>query len=865
MGDKKQRIAAPRNGNRARSLISQTGVAPHSAIRLDSRHHISFAVLRAAALEANGNSVIVTDPAGTVLWVNPAFTRVTGYTAEEVIGRTPQVWSSGTHAQEFYQNLWDTILAGQAWHGKIVNRRKDASLYSEEMTILPVLSERGEILNFVSIKLDVTEHERDTEMLRRSEERYRRLVANLPDVTWTSSENGQTTYISQNVESVYGYTPEEICTRGEELWFGRIHPEDVERVSRGFQNLFSKNESFDAEYRIQHKNGEWIWVHDRALRTHTDKGVRYADGVFSDVTARKRAELALIGSEKRYRSLFENNLSAVFRAAAGGKILDCNPALVAMLGYGSREELLQRSAADILYDPGEERALLGQLAREASLSNYEIRLKRKDGAPVWALHNVALLQSEDGQPAVIEGTAFDISRRRRAEEELRHLAYYDAVTGLPNRTLLEDRLSKAMAAARRRKEKLALLFLDLDHFKVINDSLGHATGDRVLNEVATRLKKWSRDQDTVARLGGDEFVIVVNGVKEIGDVAVAARRVLDAMTAEARIEGRSLSIGCSLGISIFPDHGTDAVALLKNADAAMYSAKENGRNNFQFFTPEMNAQVVERLNLESDLRAALQNNELFLVYQPQSDIASGKLIGAEALLRWQHPKLGLIPPDKFIRIAENSGLILPIGEWVLRTACAQSRKWHSEGLPAVPVAVNVSAVQFRQEGFLDLIRRVLRETGLPPEYLELELTESLIMSNAESIVSMLRQLKETGVKLSIDDFGTGYSSLSYLRHFPVYKLKVDRSFVREVTANPDDAAITGTIISMAKSLNLKVIAEGVETEAQMRFLSKHRCDEVQGYYFSKPLSAADFSKFARGWGLLSAPMAAQNGSQPPAE
>lgn len=844
---KKQTIAPRRsqagNGNHSKSAPE---AAPNSSIRLDDGHCISLEVLRAAALEAGSNSVVVTDPAGTVIWVNSAFTRVTGYAAEEVIGRTPRLWSSATHPQEFYKQLWDTILAGRAWHGKIVNRRKDGNLYSEEMTILPVLSESGKILNFVSIKQDVTEHERDTELLRRSEERYRRLIANLPDVTWTSSEDGQTTYISLNVESVYGYTAEEICARGAGLWFGRVHPEDLERVSQGFQNLFSKNQSFDAEYRIQHKNGEWIWVHDRALRTHTDNGVRYADGVFSDITARKRAELALIASERRYRSLFENNLSAVFRAAAGGKILDCNPALVTMLGYQSRRELLQRSTADILCDSGEERVLLDRLASEGSLSNYEIRLKRKDGTPVWALHNIALLPGEDGQPAVIEGTAFDISRRRRAEEELRHLAYYDAVTGLPNRTLLEDRLGKAMAAARRRKEKVALLFLDLDHFKVINDSLGHAAGDLVLNEVANRLRRWVREQDTVARLGGDEFVIVVNGVKEIGDVAVAARRVLDALTAEAVIEGRTLSIGCSLGISIFPDHGADTVALVKNADAAMYSAKENGRNNFQFFTPEMNAQVVERLNLESDLRGALQRNELFLVYQPQSDIASGRLIGAEALLRWQHPTLGLIPPDKFIRIAENSGLIIAIGEWVLRTACSQARKWRDEGLPAVPVAVNVSAVQFRQEGFLDLIRKVLQETGLPPEYLELELTESLIMSNSEGIVSMLRQLKETGVKLSIDDFGTGYSSLSYLRHFPVYKLKVDRSFVREATTNPDDAAITSTIISMAKSLNLKVIAEGVETGEQMLFLSRHGCDEAQGYYFSKPLSATDFSKFARG-------------------
>ena len=318
------------------------------------------------------------------------------------------------------------------------------------------------------------------------------------------------------------------------------------------------------------------------------------------------------------------------------------------------------------------------------------------------------------------------------------------------------------------------------------------------------------------------------------------------ITAEFVVQGHSLSIGCSVGISIFPEHGADGETLIKNADAAMYSAKDNGRNNFRFFTADMNAQVVERLTLENSLRLALSQKELFLVYQPQMDIATGRIIGLEALLRWQHPDLGLVPPDKFIRIAENSGLIIPIGEWVLRTACSQARKWQDEGLPAVTVAVNVSAVQFRQEAFCELIRRVLHETGLAPQYLELELTESLLLANAEVTLSVLKELKAMGLTLAIDDFGTGYSSFSYLRQFQVSKIKIDRSFIQDVAVKPDDAAITTAIISMAKSLNLKVIAEGVEDEAQMSFLRAHQCDEIQGYYFSRPLAVDKVADKLRG-------------------
>ncbi|MFZ3367506.1 MAG: EAL domain-containing protein, partial [Candidatus Sulfotelmatobacter sp.] len=440
----------------------------------------------------------------------------------------------------------------------------------------------------------------------------------------------------------------------------------------------------------------------------------------------------------------------------------------------------------------------------------------------------------------------DITDRKLAEERIQFLAYYDALTGLPNRTLLQDRLAKALAGARRRKDKVAILFLDLDRFKDINDSLGHSVGDLLLQEVAERLKTWAREQDTVARVGGDEFLIVLTGLKDVADAAVATERIVNLMTAGFVVQGHPVNVSCSIGVSIFPEHSADCETLIKNADAAMYSAKENGRNRFQFFTEDMNAQGVERLTLENSLRLALDKKELFLVYQPQMDIATGRITGLEALLRWQHPDLGLVPPDKFIRIAENSGLIVPIGEWVVRTACCQARKWQDEGLPPVSVAVNVSAVQFRQEGFCELIRRVLHETGLAPQYLELELTESLLLANADLMLSVVQELKAMGVTLAIDDFGTGYSSFSYLRQFRVSKLKIDRVFIRDVAVNPDDAAITSAIISMAKSLRLKVIAEGVEDESQMSFLRAHQCDEIQGYYFSKPLAVDKVADKLRG-------------------
>src|ERR1017187_7011306 len=548
---------------------------------------------------------------------------------------------------------------------------------------------------------------------------------------------------------------------------------------------------------------------------------------------------ALRQAEEKYRAIFEEAVVGILQITPEGRPLSVNRALAEMHGYDSPKHLLaevSNVALQLFVDPNRMDELRQMLEEKGTVRGAEIEVYRRDRTKKWVLMSLRAVRDIDGNTVLNEGIVEDISDRKVAEEQVQFLAYYDALTGLPNRSLLRDRLSQALASARRRKDKVALLFLDLDRFKNINDSLGHSVGDLFLQNVAERLKTWAREQDTVARAGGDEFVIVLTAVKDASDAAVAARRLMDTITAEFVVQGHSLGISCSIGISIFPEHGTDGEILIKNADAAMYCAKESGHNNFRFYTKDMNAQAVERLTLENSLRLALDKKELFLMYQPQMEIATGRIIGLEALLRWQHPELGLVPPDKFIRIAENSGLIMPIGEWVLRTACSQTRKWQDEGLLAVPVAVNVSAVQFRQADFCERIGRVLSETGLASQYLELELTESLLLSNADTRFSVLQDLRAMGLKLAIDDFGTGYSSLSYLKHLPVSKLKIDRSFIRDVAVNPDDAAITTAIISMAKTLNLKVIAEGVEDEAQMSFLRAHQCDEIQGYYFSRPLA-----------------------------
>ncbi|SFV11597.1 diguanylate cyclase (GGDEF) domain-containing protein [Pseudoduganella namucuonensis] len=452
-----------------------------------------------------------------------------------------------------------------------------------------------------------------------------------------------------------------------------------------------------------------------------------------------------------------------------------------------------------------------------------------------------------------DSLARSVDEHKRLEALLQHQASHDTLTGLPNRALLQDRLKQAIATAVRSPSPIWIIFVDLDRFKLVNDSLGHKAGDAMLKQVAARLQSAVREADTVARLGGDEFVLVLpERIDGSGSLSAAVvQRILDAVAQPMMIEGHEFVTTCSMGIAVHPNDGADGETLMTHADIAMYCAKEVGRNNFRFYSPAMDARILERLRLEGELRHALERDEFELHYQPQVDLRSGRIVGMESLIRWNHPELGMISPARFITLAEETGLIVPIGAWVIRTACAQNQAWQRAGLGRLRVAVNLSARQFAQKNLAEFIMNILDETGLAAEDLEIELTESLVMTDVERAVGVLDDLKRIGVQLSIDDFGTGYSSLSYLKRFPIHVLKIDQSFVRDIATGADDAAIVALIISLAHSLKLNVIAEGVETPEQLAYLNLHDCDEMQGYFFSKPVPAEAFEKMLRSGKSLS--------------
>jgi diguanylate cyclase (GGDEF)-like protein/PAS domain S-box-containing protein len=472
---------------------------------------------------------------------------------------------------------------------------------------------------------------------------------------------------------------------------------------------------------------------------------------------------------------------------------------------------------------------------------YNTILIRRDESEICIVDSVAPIHDHNGRVVGSVKVFRDMSDARAMAEQIAHSAEHDFLTGLPNRLLLNDRIGQATALAQRNQTKAALLFMDLDGFKHINDSLGHQTGDKLLQCVANRLLDCIRAPDTVSRQGGDEFIVLLQGVTRPEDASTAAKRVLAALEETFSVGQNNLHITTSIGLSLYPDDGLDAETLIKNADTAMYQAKENGRQGFQFFKREMNVRAVERQSIEEDLRRALERKEFTLHYQPKVNLSTGAITGAEALLRWSHPTRGSVSPAQFIPVAEDSGLILPIGAWVLREACAQSQAWVDAGLPVVSMAVNVSAVEFRNPNFLNNLFTTLNETGLDPRSLELEVTEGVLMKNVELGASILESLRAKGVRVAIDDFGTGYSSLSYLRKFPLDALKIDQSFVRQIPDSPDEATIVNAIISMGRSLHLRVIAEGVETAEDLAFLQDHECDEAQGYYFSRPVPADQFA------------------------
>jgi diguanylate cyclase (GGDEF)-like protein/PAS domain S-box-containing protein len=559
---------------------------------------------------------------------------------------------------------------------------------------------------------------------------------------------------------------------------------------------------------------------------------------------RKTMEEALFAEKERAQITLDSIGDAVICTDAAGGITFLNVVAEKLTGWSWKEaagrpltEVFQRLDATT-----HGASSIPPSTPPAPLSSI---LVRRDGLEIPIEDSVAPINDREGKEAGAVIVFRDVSAGRAMSLQMTHAAEHDFLTGLPNRMLLNDRIRQAIVSAKRHTTQVAVLFLDLDGFKHINDSLGHSVGDKLLQSIGKRLVDCGRGSDTVSRQGGDEFVVLLSEVQRSEDAAIAASRMLTAVAEAHAIDEHELHVTTSIGVSVYPDDGEDAETLIKNADTAMYQAKENGRQSYQYFKPAMNARAVERQSIEESLRRAVERNEFSLQYQPKIDFKTGAIAGAEALLRWTHPSRGAVSPVRFIPVAEECGLILPIGSWVLRKACEQAQAWVKAGLPVATMAVNVSAKEFRGEGFLKNVLAILEETGLDPSLLELELTESVLMKHAESAASILKTVRSSGVQVAVDDFGTGYSSLSYLRKFPIDALKIDQSFVGRIGTTADDASIVAAVISMGQSLKLRVVAEGVETLEQSTFLQEHACDEAQGYYFSRPVAAEQFAQLLR--------------------
>lgn len=610
-------------------------------------------------------------------------------------------------------------------------------------------------------------------------------------------------------------------------------PDDFLRTMRTLATQ-PEAESFDL---LELKDGRRFERYSIGRRVEEIADVRVWS--FRDVTARFAAEAALRESEIRYRLLFEQNAAGVCVSRLDGEIVDCNATFANLLGY-RRDELIGSSVATVYSRREESGELTSLLGSVGTLNSVEVELRRADGHSLWVLENLVLVG--DSISGVVHATVVDISDRKRAEEQIEFHAYHDVLTHLPNRKLFTDRLRHSLTRAKRAAKSVAVMFIDLDHFKTINDTLGHTAGDELLLEMAQRLRDCVRDDDTVARLGGDEFTIILSDLRAPEDALGVAEKILERIQGPLTIAGTSIAMTASIGISLYPVDGADPESLLRNADSAMYRAKEAGRNTFQLCTDEMKKRAMERLSLESRLRTAIREQQLVLAYQPQINLVTGKTIGVEALVRWNDPERGLILPSTFIPVAEETRLIVPLGEWVLRTACRQMKEWHDHGAGPLRIAVNLSARQFQQHDLVHMVQSALDDVGLHPSTLELEITETTAMANADVTVDVLHALRDIGVGISIDDFGMGYSSLNYLKRFPINAVKIDRAFVNDIATNEGDAAIVSAVISMARSLRLRVVAEGVESAGQFAFLRSRKCDEAQGFYFSRPVSADEMTK-----------------------
>lgn len=784
-------------------------------------------------LETMKSAVLLVDMEGRIRVVNHEACKMLGYSQADLVGmhiRNILAVDDYTSTGKLLNSL-GVLEQNLMWRG--ANGSTIAVLASSSI----VRDANEEPVAVVYVASDYTERKRAEEALRDSEQRYRTLFDSNPLPMWIYDFE-TLRFIAVNDAAVqhYGYSRDEFLA----MQITDIRPqEEIPSVMTLLPNISGRRGP--NMFRHRKKSGAVIDVEITSFE-FVSAGRRTRLVIAQDVTERRRNEETLRRSEQQYRLLFERNLAGVYRTTVDGRILDCNEAMARIFGYDSREELLAQTAWSLYFDDEDRQRAIHQLREQKSLTNLEFRMRRRDNKAIWVLENVTLLEPAGG-PEVLEGTIIDITEQKTAREQMEYQAYHDMLTDLPNRLLFRDRISVALAHAKRTGRGVAVMFLDLDQFKLVNDTLGHPVGDRLLQAVASRLVASMRAEDTVARLGGDEFTVLLADIADRRAAAVVAQKVLDAVRVPTLIDDHELLVTTSIGISMFPDDGTEPETLLRNADRAMYRAKEMGRNNYQYAMPLMTG-PDQRLTMQRNLQRALEREEFIIHYQPMVEVASGRIVGAEALVRWIHPEHGLMNPDEFIPAAEETQFILPLGEWVLRTACRQMKQWHELGYGPLRISVNLSPRQFQQRDLIATVERVLAETGFPATSLDLEITESTAMQNVDLTVAVLKQLKEMGVGIAIDDFGTGYSSLTYLKRLPIDTLKIDQEFVRDLGSpgTSSDRPIVSAVINMARALKLRVIAEGVETEEQRAFLERELCAEMQGFLHSMALPPDEFER-----------------------
>jgi diguanylate cyclase (GGDEF)-like protein/PAS domain S-box-containing protein len=767
--------------------------------------------------------------------VNDRMCELFGYAREEWLGRMPIDFVTAASRAELLAQI-DRIAATDHRRYQLVGQRKDGGTFPVLLNTTTHRNRRGEVVGAFGFATDLTPIVEAQRAVAESERELRTILDNLQDTYYRTDQEGRILRLSPSAERLLGYAPEELVGRHMSDLYAMPGERDA------FLSALRANGGTVSgqETHLRHRDGRDIWVLTNAHFVRNDAGaVIGVEGTTRDITERRRAEEQIRLAAKVY----ENSSEGVLVTDAENRIVSVNPAFSLITGYEAHEVIGRKPSllSSGRHDAEFYAAMWRSLERDGRWRG-EIWNRRKSGEtfPEWL--SIASVRDAEGRLTHHVALFSDITDRKQAEERIDFLAHHDPLTELPNRLLFKDRFERAMAHGLRADTRTALLFVDLDRFKAVNDSLGHLVGDTLLRDAAQRLQACVRETDTVCRQGGDEFLVALTDVREDEAVARVAEKVLAALAQSFKIEAHEVMISSSIGIAIGPNDGKDFETLLRKADLAMYHAKDAGRNTFRFYDERMNTDSHERMDLRQRIHRGLDRDEFLLHYQPLVDLASGRIVGAEALVRWLCPERGLIAPAHFIPIAEESGLIVPLGEWVLHEACRELKTWHALGHSHLSMAVNLSAIQFRRGGLEDSLRAALAVTGIPASALELELTESILLHEADQALAVIQRLKGMGVRLAIDDFGTGYSSLAYLKRLAVDKLKIDQSFVRDMAHDADDAAIVRAVIQMAKSLNLAVLAEGVETALVADSLRALNCDMVQGFHFGRPVTAEEFRR-----------------------